>query len=85
MKSRVVKRSIVIADHMTSISIEDDFWKALREIACARNERVPKLVASIDSDREHNNLSSAIRLFILDYYRIRQDEGATARCITAGN
>jgi predicted DNA-binding ribbon-helix-helix protein len=85
MKSRVVKRSIVIADHNTSISLEDAFWKALREIACARNERVPKLVASIDAGREHNNLSSAIRLFILDYYRIRHDEETTARCIAGGN
>ena len=69
MKSPVVKRSIVIAGHKTSVSLEDAFWKGLKEIAGGRDVTLSDLVASIDSDRRHGNLSSAIRLFVLDYYR----------------
>lgn len=70
MKSRIVKRSIVIAGHKTSISLEDDFWQALKEIAGRRNMRLSELVTSIDADRLHTNLSSAIRLFVLGFYRM---------------
>jgi predicted DNA-binding ribbon-helix-helix protein len=69
MKSPVVKRSIVIAGHKTSVSLEDAFWKGLKEIAAERNLTLSELVASIDSDRQHGNLSSGIRLFVLDHYR----------------
>ena len=69
MKSPVVKRSIVIAGHKTSVSLEDAFWKGLKEIASARNMTLSELVAAIDSERQHGNLSSAIRLFVLDFYR----------------
>ena len=69
MKSPVVKRSIVIAGHKTSVSLEDAFWKGLKEIADARNMTLSDIVASIDSNRRHGNLSSAIRLFVLDHYR----------------
>ena len=71
MKSPVVKRSIVIAGHKTSISLEDAFWKALKDIAITRRATLSDLVASIDSERQHGNLSSAIRLFVLDYFRTR--------------
>jgi predicted DNA-binding ribbon-helix-helix protein len=71
MKSPVVKRSIVIAGHKTSVSLEDAFWKALKEIANAREMTLSDLVASIDTDRHHGNLSSAIRLFVLDHYRMQ--------------
>jgi predicted DNA-binding ribbon-helix-helix protein len=64
-----VKRSIVIAGHKTSVSLEDAFWKGLKEIADARNMTLSDIVASIDSQRRHGNLSSAIRLFVLDHYR----------------
>jgi predicted DNA-binding ribbon-helix-helix protein len=64
-----VKRSIVIAGHKTSVSLEDAFWKGLKEIADARNMTLSDIVASIDSQRRHGNLSSAIRLFVLDFYR----------------
>ena len=74
MKSPVVKRSIVIAGHKTSVSLEDAFWKGLKEIAAERNMTLSELVASIDSDRQHGNLSSAIRLFVLDYYRNQPSE-----------
>jgi predicted DNA-binding ribbon-helix-helix protein len=69
MKSPVVKRSIVIAGHKTSVSLEDAFWKSLKEIAGTRDLTLSDLVASIDTDRRHGNLSSAIRLFVLDHYR----------------
>ena len=69
MKSPVVKRSIVIASHKTSVSLEDAFWKGLKEIAVSRNMTLSDLVSGIDSDRQHGNLSSAIRLFVLDHYR----------------
>jgi predicted DNA-binding ribbon-helix-helix protein len=69
MKSPVVKRSIVVAGHKTSVSLEDAFWKGLKEIAGGRDMTLSDLVASIDSERRHGNLSSAIRLFVLDFYR----------------
>jgi predicted DNA-binding ribbon-helix-helix protein len=65
-----VKRSIVIAGHKTSVSLEDAFWKGLKEIADQRNVTLSDLVANIDSQRRHGNLSSAIRLFVLDHYRL---------------
>ena len=69
MKSPVVKRSIVIAGHKTSVSLEDAFWKGLKEIAGTRDMTLSELVAFIDSERQHGNLSSAIRLFVLDHFR----------------
>jgi predicted DNA-binding ribbon-helix-helix protein len=69
MKSPVVKRSIVIASHKTRVSLEVEFWKGLKEIASERDITLSDLVASIDTDRRHGNLSSAIRLFVLDHYR----------------
>ncbi len=79
MKSPVVKRSIVIAGHKTSVSLEDAFWKGLKEIATAREMTLSDLVASIDTDRRHGNLSSAIRLFVLDHYRALIGEDAGGR------
>jgi predicted DNA-binding ribbon-helix-helix protein len=75
MTSPVSKRSIMIAGHRTSVSLEDAFWKALKEIASARNVSLAELIAAIDGARQNGkdarNLSSAIRLFVLDYYRVR--------------
>ena len=79
MKSPVVKRSIVIAGHKTSVSLEDAFWKGLKDIATARQITLSDLVASIDTDRRHGNLSSAIRLFVLDYYQGRGQSDADDR------
>jgi predicted DNA-binding ribbon-helix-helix protein len=75
MKSPVVKRSIVIAGHKTSVSLEDAFWDALKEIAAHRKATLSDLVASIDASRTQGNLSSAIRLFVLDHFR--STEGGT--------
>jgi predicted DNA-binding ribbon-helix-helix protein len=69
MKSLVVKRSIVIAGHKTSVSLEDAFWKGLKEIASGRDLTLSEMVSAIDSGRPNGNLSSAIRLFVLDHYR----------------
>ena len=69
MKSQIVKRSIVIAGHKTSVSLEDAFWISLKEIAKGRKMTLSDLVASIDIDRRHGNLSSTIRLLVLDHYR----------------
>jgi predicted DNA-binding ribbon-helix-helix protein len=68
MKSQIVKRSIVIAGHKTSVSLEDAFWSGLKEIAVTRNMTLSDLVATIASDRQQGNLSSAIRLFVLGFY-----------------
>jgi predicted DNA-binding ribbon-helix-helix protein len=74
MKSTVAKRSIVVAGHKTSVSLEDAFWKSLKEIAGRRDLTLSDLVAAIDSQRDHGNLSSAIRLFVLEFYRHQRSD-----------
>jgi predicted DNA-binding ribbon-helix-helix protein len=71
MKSLVVKRSIVIAGHKTSVSLEDAFWRGLKEIAQNQNVTLSTMVGEIDNGRRQGNLSSAIRLFVLDKVRTR--------------
>ena len=63
--SPVLKRSIVIAGHKTSISVEDEFWDSLREIAGERGTTLAAMIGAIDGDRKHANLSSAVRLLCL--------------------
>ncbi len=72
MKSPVVKRSVALAKHKTSISLEEDFWEALKQIAAILGLTVQDLVTKIDEDRNQGNLSSAVRLFVLAHYRDRQ-------------
>ena len=67
--SPVLKRSIVIAGHKTSVSVEDEFWDSFKEIASERGMTVAAMIGAIDGDRKHANLSSAIRLFVLGVYR----------------
>jgi predicted DNA-binding ribbon-helix-helix protein len=69
MKSSIVKRSIVIDGHKTSVSLEDAFWTTLKDIAHAECVAVSKIVADIDRKRKVGNLSSAVRLFVLDRTR----------------
>jgi predicted DNA-binding ribbon-helix-helix protein len=64
--ARVIKRSLVIAGHRTSISLEDAFWRRLRAIAAERGLSLNGLVAIIDASRGDANLSSAIRVFLLE-------------------
>jgi predicted DNA-binding ribbon-helix-helix protein len=63
------RHSVVIDGHKTSVSLEDEFWDGLKEVAVARNIRLDTLVTKIDSKRQHANLSSAVRLFVLDFYQ----------------
>lgn len=63
------KRSLTVKGHRTSISLEDAFWSALRTIAEKQSKSVSELVERIDEERGEAGLSSAIRLFILDYYK----------------
>lgn len=76
MQSAVVKRSIVIAGHKTSVSLEDDFWNALKEIKRSNSMTLSSLVADIDARRLHANLSSAIRIFVLHHFRSQTAQGS---------
>jgi predicted DNA-binding ribbon-helix-helix protein len=69
MKSAIIKRAIMIDGHKTSISLEDAFWSSLKEIAHAEGATMSELVAKIDKTRKQGNLSSAVRLFVLDRVR----------------
>jgi predicted DNA-binding ribbon-helix-helix protein len=69
MKSSVIKRSIVIGGHKTSVSLEDAFWNDLKDIAHAKQVTLSEMVAEIDGARKESNLSSAIRLFVLGYFQ----------------
>jgi predicted DNA-binding ribbon-helix-helix protein len=68
MNSSVKKRSIVIGSHKTSISLEDIFWTSLKEIARQRETSLPKLMSILDAGRKDGNLSSTIRVFVLNHY-----------------
>ena len=87
MKSSVVKRSTVVAGHKTSVSLEDAFWKVLKDIASERDMTLSDLVGAIDAKRQQGNLSSAIRLFVLDFYReqISEHEKRAATRAVLGN
>ena len=75
--SPVIKRSIIRNGHKSSVSLEDQFWDGLREIADLRHMTVSALVATIDHGPNRRNLSSAIRLFVLDHFKSR---AAAASC-----
>jgi predicted DNA-binding ribbon-helix-helix protein len=81
MKFPIKKHSIVIAGRRTAVSLEDAFWEGLREIAKERNETLVNVVNKINADRQLFNLSSAIRVFVLDYYR---NQEAARRLETLG-
>jgi predicted DNA-binding ribbon-helix-helix protein len=70
----IIKHSIVIAGHKTSVSLEDPFWNGLKDIAADRDATLADLVTTINKARQarqHGNLSSAIRIFVLDHYRAK--------------
>jgi predicted DNA-binding ribbon-helix-helix protein len=81
MQSAVVKRSIVIAGHKTSVSLEDAFWNGLKEIGRSQQMTLSTLVGDIDVRRAHTNLSSAIRLFVLGHFRSQIPEVSTDRSV----
>jgi len=67
----VVKRSVVVGGHKTSVSLEDAFWTSLKDIATRRGLPLSTQIDAIDRARKTANLSSAIRLFVLDHFRTR--------------
>ena len=71
LKSSIVKRSVALAENNTSVSLEDAFWRGLKDIARSRRTTLSNLINSIDLDRDQGNLSSALRLFVLDHYQMR--------------
>jgi predicted DNA-binding ribbon-helix-helix protein len=78
-KSPVVKRSIRISGHRTSVSLEKQFWNALKEIAKERGATMQALVATIKAERRKGNLSSAIRVFVIEHYEARSPRAPTSR------
>ena len=70
MSGRPVKRSLTLRGHRTSVSLEDTFWRAFRDIAAEKNVPINALAAEIDEGRGMEiGLASAIRVFVLEHYR----------------
>jgi predicted DNA-binding ribbon-helix-helix protein len=76
MKSAITKRSVIIGGHKTSVSLEEPFWSAVREIAGSQDMTVSSLLRRIDLARRNTNLSSAIRVFVLENLRTQQTAAA---------
>ena len=76
MSARPVKRSLTLRGHRTSVSLEEPFWQAFREIAAERRLTINALAAEIDTARGTDaGLASAIRVFVLEHYRRRGGDG----------
>ena len=84
INSPIVKRSIMIGGHRTSISLEDPFWRGLKEIAAKHDMSVQNVVAAVHGGRHRGNLSSTLRLFVLEYYRA-DNRGVTKQCREGGD
>jgi predicted DNA-binding ribbon-helix-helix protein len=69
VKSAIIKRSIALAGHKTSVSLENEFWDGMRQIADQKNTTVSALLQQIDTGRRYANLSSAIRIFVFNQFR----------------
>lgn len=78
MKSAIIKRSVVLDGHKTSVSLENEFWEGLREIAGRQKANLSSLVRQIDRNRANGNLSSAIRVFVFNQFRTPQGETVEA-------
>lgn len=72
------KRSLQIGSRKTSITVEDAFWDALKQISTETSTSVKDLITGVDRRRDHPNLSSAVRLFVLEFYRARQRQDCSA-------
>ena len=79
MKSQMVRRTVVIRDRKTSVSLEDGFWSGLCEIAREKGYTPGDLVAQINSRRAGANLSSAIRMYVLEHYKARVEKSSRGR------
>jgi predicted DNA-binding ribbon-helix-helix protein len=75
-KSPIIKRSVILNGHKTSVSLETPFWTELRSIAAEQKIGLGKLIARIDAEKKRGNLSSALRLFVLARYRPAVDLGS---------
>lgn len=71
MTDKNIKRSVTVAGHRTSITLESAFWSSLKEIADQRNQSVNALIAEIDR-QQPENLSSALRVFVLAHYKKKE-------------
>jgi predicted DNA-binding ribbon-helix-helix protein len=71
MKSPVIKRSVIINGHKTSVSLEQPFWNIVRDIAHDERTTVSAVLRRIDEARQHANLSSAVRVYVLEHTRAR--------------
>ena len=76
--TRPVKRSFTIKGHRTSISVEAAFWEALQQAAAGERQSLAALIAAIDAQRGGAGLSSAVRVWVLDYFRKRSAAGGRA-------
>jgi len=76
MPSVVIKRSVAISGRKTSVSLEDAFWRGLKEIAHSRHMTLSGIVSDLDSHGDRGNLSSTIRLFVLEYARAAANDVA---------
>lgn len=65
------KRSVVIGGHKTSVSLEDEFWDSIKEIAAEREQSTSDLISAVADGRDRTNLSSALRIFTLNHYKMR--------------
>jgi predicted DNA-binding ribbon-helix-helix protein len=74
-----VKHSFTIAGHKTSISLEAPFWEALKEVARSEGLSLASLIKRIDRERGETGLSSAVRVWLLDYFRTRARSGDVGR------
>ena len=83
MKSAIAKRSVILGRHKTSISLEDEFWNGVRAIADRKKIKFTELLAQIDAERNHANLSSAIRVFVLNEVRAQAGLLPTAQTTDA--
>jgi len=77
MKSKIIHHTIMIDSRKTSISIEDAFWDSLKEIANQRGEPLIQLISNINAERKTANLSSAVRLFVVGFYRDQLNSSGT--------
>ena len=78
MKSTIIKRSVRVDGRNTSVTLEDAFWNSLKEIADSRGQTLPYLISRIDAERKSANLSSNLRVFVLEYY---QDQFASSELV----
>ena len=68
-----IKHSVTVGHHKTSISLEDDFWRDLKEIARAQGCTTSELIEEIEGSRQYGNLSSATRIFVLEHFRAKSN------------